>query len=649
MTIPSHGSKPISVAVVGAGPRGVIITERLCANVGLISPGRPLEIHLVDPFPAGGGRVWRQDQDRDLLMNTVAGDISVFTDPTVTCAGPICPGPTQYEWARRVAAGTVTGLDAWIVEEARRILPWSYARRAFQGAYLEWALQYVIDTAPPQVDVRIHRTRAQALDDLPSGRQALRLAERLDPLEVDAVVLAQGHFDIAPAAGERELLRFATRHNLVYVPPASPAEILLDVIGPGEPVMLRGLGLNFFDYTTLLTVGRGGQFERAGPDGQLRYRASGREPLLYAASGRGLPYMARAEMRKEIVPRYQPTFLTAEVIIRLRKHAGTGRLDFMNDLWPYIAKETGWVYYQHLLSWGPHADPKALARFRDSYPPLAAGSEEEAGLIRELVPDPSARWDWARLDRPAAGLVFTDRVAYTAWIRGRVADDYAHATLGPDHSALKATAAMLRDLRDEVRQVVSHRGVSGSSYHRHVERWFSGLNNFAASGPPASRVEELGALIDADVVRFVGPGMHVEADESAGVFHAHSPAVAEAPVRAAALIEAHLPVTDLRRVTDPLLRHLLDTGQCRAHVIPNAHGVGYETGGLDITEGSQQLIDAVGRAHPARFSYGPPVESVQWVTAIGARPHVNSRTLLQADAIAGSALASASDRSLVPV
>nr|WP_095972936.1 hypothetical protein [Rhodococcus erythropolis] len=33
-------------------------------------------------------------------------------------------------------------------------------------------------------------------------------------------------------------------------------------------------------------------------------------------------------------------------------------------------------------------------------------------------------------------------------------------------------------------------------------------------------------------------------------------------------------------------------------------------------------------------SFDPPIESVQWVTAIGARPGVNSRTLLQADLIA---------------
>lgn len=75
--------------------------------------------------------------------------------------------------------------------------------------------------------------------------------------------------------------------------------------------------------------------------------------------------------------------------------------------------------------------------------------------------------------------------------------------------------------------------------------------------------------------------------------------------------------------------------------MPNADGTEVETGGLDITEGSQRVIGTDGSAHRGRFSYGPPVESVQWVTAIGARPHVNSRTLLQGDAIARGALATA--------
>lgn len=623
---------PIRIGVVGAGPRGTIMVGRLCANTAEIVGDRPVVVHLIDPYLSGGGRVWNTGQNRSLLMNTVTGDVTVFTDDTVTCAGPLVYGPTLYQWARSAAAGEFPGLDAETLAEAATLEPWSYASRAFQGSYLRWALHHFIDNAPEHVTVVLHETRAVRLEDGRSG-QLLWLEDQDEPLELDSVVLNQGHFEISITERQAELAAFAARHGVNYVPPDNPAERDLSAIPAGEPVILRGLGLNFFDYLILLTVGRGGHFERIGD--RLKYHPSGQEPLLYAGSGRGVPYHARAETYQEVVPRYQPTFLDAAAIERLRADAGSGRLDFRAGVWPLVAKEAAWVYYRSLLK---ERDPAGLRRFEKEYPRLSWGSAELDRLIAELVPDEADRWNWDAIDRPADGLSFPDRASYLTWIRDRLEDDYRHSKLGPAGSARKATAAMMRDLRDEVRQVISHRGLGGNSYHSHIESWFSGMNNFIASGPPAQRIEELTALVDAGLVRFVGPGMRVRADEEHGRFEAFSAAVDEAPVTANWLIEAHLPLTDLRRTTDPLLRGLLDSGECRPHEIPNADGSTYQTGGLDITPVTQQIIRVDGTCHPGRFSYGPPVESVQWVTAIGARPHVNSRTLLQADLIAREAL-----------
>lgn len=78
----------------------------------------------------------------------------------------------------------------------------------------------------------------------------------------------------------------------------------LSAVKPGERVLLRGLGLNFFDYQALFTHGRGGVFTRV--DGRLVYRPSGREPRLYAGSRRGVPYQARGENEKGAHGRYHP-------------------------------------------------------------------------------------------------------------------------------------------------------------------------------------------------------------------------------------------------------------------------------------------------------------------------------------------------------
>ncbi|WP_225850246.1 FAD/NAD(P)-binding domain-containing protein [Streptomyces sp. HPF1205] len=625
--------RTIRICIVGAGPRGTVAFERICANAPLLSPGQDVHVHVIDPYPVGGGRVWKFDQPRELLMNTVAGDVTVFTDPTVTCEGPLTPGPTQYQWARMVADGRVTDVSDEAKAEAAVMEPWSYASRAFQGEYLSWAFRHIAARAPFEVSVRVHRTRAVSVADCPDGMQEVRLEGEDLPLRVDAVILAQGHYDVAPTTREQRLVDFAARHGLSYVAPNSPAEADLSGIRAGQPVVLRGLGLNFYDYMVLLSQGRGGRFVTEGD--RLRYLPSGDEPVLYAGSGRGMPYRARAEIKKEIVPRYQPDFLTAERIARLRRDAGTGRTDFVRDLFPLVAKEVGWVYYRALLR---DQSPAAHARLVAEYPALEWGTPAMERLIEELVPDPELRFDWKRLDRPADGVGFRGQADFRAWILGQLAEDLRHSRLGPARSAVKAAAAVMRDLRDEVRQVISHRGISGTSYRDHIDRWFSGLNNYAASGPPATRVAQLLALVEAGVVEPLGPRMTVTADEGAGVFLASSPDVPGAPVRATALVEAHLPLTDVRRATDPLLASMRAAGQCRPHVIPDAGGEGYETGGLDVTESTFQVVRADGTPHPGRFSYGPPVESVQWVTAIGARPHVNSRTLLQGDAIVRACL-----------
>ncbi|MFF1906115.1 FAD/NAD(P)-binding protein [Kitasatospora sp. NPDC058218] len=624
----------LRVGIVGAGPRGVVALERLCANAALVAPAIPVEVHLVDPYPAGGGRVWRRDQDRSLLMNTVASDVTVFTDDSVPCEGPILPGPTQYQFARMVSDGRVTDVTDAERQEATGMLPWSYGSRAFNGAYLRWALQEIIRTAPAQVSVHIHTTRATAVDDTDRGTQLLRLEGEDEPLECDAVILAQGHFEVSPTKGQQHLKDFGERHGLLYREPLSPAECDLDAFPAGRPLVLRGLGLSFYDYVTLFTQGRGGRFDRD-QDGRLHYHPSGREPLLYAGSGRGVPYLARAEVHLEVVPRYQPRFLTAEVITRLRRTAGQGELDFRADLWPYIAKEVGYVYYRSRLADAPQAERES---FLAAYADLDWDTPAMRQLITDRFEDPDQHWDWDQVDRPSLERRFADRAAYRDWIAGRLGWDLEQSAAGPARSPFKATAAIMRDLRDEIRQVISHQGLRGGSYRDHVDRWFSGLNNYIASGPPTARVEELDALVRAGTVHLVGPNMHVEADEATGRFLVSSPLVDEAPLAAEALLEAHLALTDVRRATDPLLRHILDSGAARPHVIPDAHGEPYTTGGLDVAEVSFRLLDTQGTAHRGRFSYGPPVESVQWVTAIGARPHVGSRTLIQGDAIARGCL-----------
>ncbi|MFE5845345.1 FAD-binding protein, partial [Streptomyces niveus] len=474
----------------------------------------------------------------------------------------------------------------------------------------------------------------------PDGPQSVLLADgtRLDGL--DAVVLAQGHLPVAGGPGERELADFARAHALTYVPPANPADTDLSAVRPGEAVALRGLGLNFFDHLTLFTLGRGGTYTRQGD--RLVYGPSGREPRLYAASRRGIPYHSRGRNQKGAHGRHIPQVLTPAELDRLRTAARLGGgLDFGRDLWPLIAKEVETVYYTALLArrlGGPEAD-----RFAARYLGPAWGSAEESDLLDAYGIGPDDHWDWKYLSAPHADQGFRGPADHRDWLLGILRRDLAESAAGNVEGPLKAALDVLRDLRNEIRLVVDHGGLTGGSHRDDLERWYTPLNAFLSIGPPAERIEQMIALIEAGVLTVLGPGMRVSTDTdtgmSGGAFTVEAPAVPGSLTRVTTLVEARLPEPDLRRTTDPLLTDLLATGQCRPYAIADPRLGAYETGGLAVTPRPYRLVDIEGRAHPRRFAYGVPTEAVHWATAAGVRPGVNSVTLGDSDAIALAILA----------
>ncbi|MFJ8631077.1 FAD/NAD(P)-binding protein [Streptomyces sp. NPDC093568] len=608
---PTQDSRAVSVALVGAGPRGTSVLERLCASAPeLLPPGTRLTVHVVDPAPPGPGRVWRTSQAAELLMNTVSSQVTLFTDDSVDCSGPIRPGPSLYDWA------------------AGALGPDEYPTRAHYGRYLEWVFAQVVREAPAAVHVKTHAARAVRLDDAPDGRQVLTLDDGRVLPALDAVVLAQGHLPTAADTAQRHTAAYAERHGLRYIAPANPADVDLSSISPGEPVLLRGLGLNFFDHMALFTTGRGGAFARD-TDGRLGYLPSGNEPRLYAGSRRGIPYQARGDNAKGPYGRHLPLVLTPEVIAGFRKRADSGEApDFLAEIWPLVAKEVETVYCAALLP------AERRPEFTERFLAVPHRAPQEARLLDEFGIPESERWSWDRTSRPYTGRTFADPGQWRAWLLAYLREDAAQAARGNVHGPLKSALDVLRDLRNELRLIVDHGGLTGTSRRDHLDRWYTPLNAFLSIGPPRRRVEELVALMEAGVVEVLGPRLEVR--EEAGAWVARSPEVPGSAVRATTLVEARLPEAELRRTGDELLARLLKTGQCRPHTVD-----GYETGGLDVTQRPYRLIDRQGRPHDRRFAFGVPTEGVHWVTAAGARPGVDSVTLSDADAVARAALSAA--------
>ncbi|WP_158575970.1 FAD/NAD(P)-binding protein [Streptomyces corynorhini] len=577
--------RPISVAVVGAGPRGTAVLERLIANLGPHGPwaGAPAELHVVEEHTPGAGRVWDPAQPEHLLMNTVAGHATAFPDDTVAMDGPATTGPTLMEWAREHAPG---------------LEPWQHPHRALMGRYLAWAHGRIVRGAAPATRVVPHATRAVGLDELPGGRLRLRLADGTELL-ADAVVLATGHTDQLPSPEGEALADAAGRHGLLYLPPGHPRETALDALPPGEAVLVRGLALNFFDQLALLTAGRGGRFEPAGPDGLLRYLPSGREPLVLAGSGRGVPYLARNQVPGRMPTGHTLVHFDHAALARLTARE-PGTVDFPTEVRPLIAREAA-------AAWDRVGGP-------------AAGP-----------------FDLAAVDRPLTGRKFADRAEFGDWLRGWLRADIAAART-PDRSPLKAAAAAVTAVKGQVRRLVAAGVLSGASY-RELE-WFRSFGAHLSSGPPASRIAELIALSEAGVVAFVGARPEVGVDTGAGCFTVTSPTTGGPPATARALLDAWLPGQDLAGTADPLLGGLVAAGLARPHTAGTG-AAAVATGALDVGADDLRVRTADGRAHPRLFAVGIPVEGVHWNTPIGARARADAEMFRQADILARSALSAA--------
>ncbi|MEU1135049.1 FAD/NAD(P)-binding protein [Streptomyces sp. NPDC005900] len=571
-----------SLVIVGAGPRGTGVLERLAANAPELYGGPGLDLHLVDPHPPGGGRVWRQDQSPLLWMNSRADDVTMFTDDTVEIAGPVLPGPALDEWTGR-AGHTFVG-------------------RREQGGYLRWVYEKAVAALPPGTAVHHHRRRALRVTGPPDGRQEVWLEGVAEPLAADAVVLAQGHLDAEPDDEQRELVQYAARNGLVYLPPQFTADSDLSPLAPGEPVIVRGLGLAFVDLMVLLTEGRGGRHEGE------RYLPSGREPVLYVGSRRGVPYHSKIGYDWTGEPPPLPRYLGPAEIDALL--AGPRPPDFRRDVWPLIGKELGFAHYHRLFTAHPERTAVAWTDFDEKYGACPPGSPELAALVASAVPDPADRLDLAALDRPLAGVRPTSYEELQEGVRAHIAADLARRH-DPGHSPDLAVFLALLSAYGQLVRLGD------------VGTWWHGFFSFLASGPPGPRLRHLLALSRAGVVRFLGADVRVSAED--GVFRARSPTLPGQVTEARALVEARLPRPTLARTRDPLLRALHAEGAA-----PTPAGL------LAVDPADGRVLDRAGAAHPRRFALGPHTDA----RGAGAftRPRTNSPSFRQNDATARAVL-----------
>ncbi|GAA3849424.1 FAD/NAD(P)-binding protein [Brevibacterium ammoniilyticum] len=635
-----------SVAIIGVGPRGLSVLERLVALASARwSPARgPITVHLIDPYPPGAGIVWRTDQPTSLLMNTTIGEQTIFPDASCSFLGEVpdesgeSSGGTGATSSRSDSPAEATDSPAEATDRERgtsgdrsaesggddrspfgpSMAEWYRARggtepvdstfpsRTLYGEYLRDAYAGIRDAAPDFLDIVEHRTRAESVIDLPAVDLPGEPAEAVPPQLVRcedgttiiaaAVVLAVGHIPSAPTEERARLAAYAQRSGGIYIPQSLPAEAPLTEVPPHARVIIRGMGLNYFDVQTLLTIERGGRFDAVGSTdaGAVRYTASGTEPVLFLGSRRGIPYRSKPISDSHPRSSWPLRYFTKDNVALL---AGLDDLDgdrlaaarFNDQLWPLILADLRFAYYRTLARTTPEAfsdDPgrlreaiaEAVSRhltrrtWQETHPDAESASESSrqgrvtreafawAEIEEELVPDPAHRMSLHDLLDPLDGLEFPSREpgapgSLHDWMLGFLRTDLRDSLAGPEASPVKALFMVLWQARLLLKELIAAGHIDPVSVDMEIRGWFENFVSGICDGPPPRRIAELIALAEAGIVRFIGPDMHIgenpAAQPAAAVGNADG-SVADGLAAAVPGAESASSVPDAEGTEDPL-------------------------------------------------------------------------------------------------
>ena len=621
----SPGGRRKTVAFLGGGPRAALILERLAANRPRLFDG-PLAVHVVEPHQPGSGRIWRQDQSPLLKLNSRAADVTMFTDESVDCAGPAMAGPGLVQWAAGVVDGRITDVqvpDADLARQLVRLRPTTFPTRRLQSLYLEWFFRRTVQSLGiRQAPVTVHRSQAVDVAAEGSG-YVVRLASG-EALYADAVVIAVGHTDSVPEQESAGHAGFAARHNLFHAPPAYTNDVDFSALRPGQQVIVSGMGLAFIDLVVQLMEGRGGRFVEAS-GGSLRYIASGNEPQLWAGSRRGVPYRSKISAVLRGEPAGPPRYLRAGAVAALREEHG--ELDFRQHLWPLLAKDAAFGYYQELFTGHPERVALPWSAFVPRFDAAAWYSDERRSLVEQAVPAAADRLEFEDLDHPLAGMVFAGSEDVQATVSAHLREDLRLRDGGENSETLGLFLALLR-VYSELGRLVPMEVLTPAS-RRVVSGWWHGFFSYVDSGPPAGRLRELLALHEAGHLRFLGSALQVGTDEKRGLFTATSPQVPHT-VSAGALIEARLPRPAVAGSANPLLLALHRSGlgsEERTGSSPEAAG----TGKL-LVDSCSRLVGADGGTRDGLYAVGPAASG--WSSGAFSRPDSNAAPFRESDALA---------------
>lgn len=298
-----------SIAIVGLGPRGVSLLERLITHIIIIKI-KNIEIYLFEKNEDFGSGCHSISLPKDILTNTIAGQMTMFFGDAMKQFGPIYDGPSLCEWHR--------------TNYSKKTKVTDYLPRSDLGHYLKYFYFKQISRMQ-QNNIVFHQISSEVIDII-SHVDSVDIQTKNRKYNTSQCILCIGH-------------QKSENNNIEYLDEFTNYSAL-DEIGVDKTVAVQGMGLTAFDVISRLTEGREGRYEKINSL-QLKYITSGYEPKIYLFSRSGVFLAGRAfNPNHNFI--YTPKFFTKENIKKIKSNKS--EIDFDKDILPLLSKELSYAY-----------------------------------------------------------------------------------------------------------------------------------------------------------------------------------------------------------------------------------------------------------------------------------------------------------------
>ena len=294
------------ISIIGMGPRGCSLLERIITYTINHNLQNKIKIILFEKSVEFGSGSHPTHTPEHLLLNTIAGQMTMFWGDEMSKFGPIHDGPTFFDW--------------YYNNKTKMVKPTDYLSRKSLGEYLSYFYKE-----------QIKRLIKNEISFLEVSDEVIDIVESNDI--TDIITTSELY--------KSNTIAICTGHQKSPSPNIGFNESFINDIPAQHNVVIKGMGLTSFDIISQLTEGRGGNFvsENNKP---LKYIASGKEPKLYLYSRTGLFLSSRSHnAHPDFV--YQAKFFTIAAIDKLRSNKEL--LDFEEDVLPLLIKELKCAYY----------------------------------------------------------------------------------------------------------------------------------------------------------------------------------------------------------------------------------------------------------------------------------------------------------------